>query len=557
MSLRFRLSVLVGVAIMPPLLLTGYNTTRWQEVLEREARDQALTSARLIGAELAQVIEGSRQLLIALGNHPAVPDRESECVAYFKSVIEQIPIYREAAVIDKDGRFRCSTIPIPSTLNVRDRLYFYEPQQTGRMTVGTLVQGRVTHAPSLHVSAPYRKQDGSFEGVIVVILNPERLAQELASRPWRSDQLVLVLDREGSLVLSLPPGRSEEAKVLAQQVFAAAHPATPGVLSATDGRGRGYIVGYSPLAETPAGLLVANATDREQALTEVRQATTRSVVFGLLAVLVAVAGAWLVIHLLIRRPVLAMVEAARSREADIKKPFPALRPSSELGELSTALSRMSSHIDQLLDQKTFLLRELQHRVMNSLTLLTSVLRMQNRLITDPRVKDQLGRAEARVYSMAAVYRHLYQEETAESVDFGELLRTICQETQRAYTGTYRASINVTADPLMVSMSNATSLAMLVNELITNALKHAYPDGGPISISLRRIADGAIELRVADRGRGLPEDFAAGESASLGMKIITGTAQQLRGVFEINRLEPGTEFVIRFPADMAKDPKRPE
>jgi two-component sensor histidine kinase len=551
MSLRFRLTVLVGVAMVPPLVMTAYNTVRWQQVLERDARDEAVTSARLISAELGQVVEGTRQLMIALGKHPAVPGREDECVAYFESVISEIPIYREAAVIDKDGKFRCSTIPIPPNLDVRDRIYFEEPLRTGRLTIGTLTQGRVTQSSSIHIAGPYRKGNGSFEGVIVVVLNPDRLAQDLASRPWRSDQTVMVLDRAGSLVFSLPPSRRDEAAALGARIFAEASRSAAGSMTVTDARDRQHIVGYAPLGNEP-GLLVASATDREHALMEVRDTVTRSIAFGLLALLLAVAGAWLVTHLLIRRPVLDMVEAAGSRGTDEKKPFPALRPSTELGQLSSALSRMSSHIEQLLDQKTFLLRELQHRVMNSLTLLTSVLRMQNRLISDPGVKDQLSRAEARVYSMAAVYRHLYQEETAESVDFGELLRTICQETQRAYTGTVRASINVDADPLMVSMSNATSLSMLVNELITNTLKHAYTQGGPTTVSFRRLPDGQIELRVADRGGGLPEDFTLDKSVSLGMKIITGTAHQLRGVIKINGLDPGTEFVIRFPAELAKD-----
>lgn len=552
MSLRSRLSVLVGLAILPPLALTAYNTASWQRVLERDAHDEALTSARLISAELGQVVEGTRQLMIALGKHPGVPEREEECVAYFKSVISEIPIYRQAAVIAKDGKFRCSTIPIPPDLDVRDRVYFEEPMRTGRLTIGTLTQGRVTQTPSVHISAPYRQGNGGFDGVIVVILNPDRLAEALAQRPWRSDQTVLVLDREGSLLFSLPPARKQDAAELAARVFAAASRSVAGTMMVTDARRRQQIVGYAPLGNEPLGLMVASATDREQALMAVRQTTIRSSIFGALALLLAVALAWLVTHLLVRRPVLEMVAAARSRGTDAKKPFPALRPSTELGQLSSALSQMSSHIEELLDQKTFLLRELQHRVMNSLTLLTSVLRMQNRLITDPRVKDQLARAEARVYSMAAVYRHLYQEETAESVDFGELLRTICQESQRAYTGTLRASINVEADALMVSMSNATSLAMLVNELITNALKHAYGDGGPTSVSFRRLPDRRIELRVADRGSGLPEDFTLDKSASLGMKIITGTAHQLRGTVEINRLSPGTEFVITFPPEMAKD-----
>src|SRR6267378_220159 len=192
MSLRFRLSVLVGAALIPPLALTAYNTVVLQEVLEQQVHDETRSSARLVSAELIQLVEGGRQLMTSLGNHPAVPDREDECVAYFKSVISEIPIYREAAVIDKNGTFHCSTIAIPPELDVRDRLYFRGPLQTGRLTIGTLVQGRVTQSSSIHLSMPYRKQDGSFEGVIVVILNPERVAQDLSRRPSPPNQVAMV-----------------------------------------------------------------------------------------------------------------------------------------------------------------------------------------------------------------------------------------------------------------------------------------------------------------------------------------------------------------------------
>ena len=113
MTLRRRLSVLVAIALMPPLLLTLYNTVRWQLVLEREARAEVLAVARLVGAEMAQVVEGARQLMVAMSKHPAVPDREVECTAYFKSVIAGIPLYRQAAVIDANARFHCSTTEMP------------------------------------------------------------------------------------------------------------------------------------------------------------------------------------------------------------------------------------------------------------------------------------------------------------------------------------------------------------------------------------------------------------------------------------------------------------
>ena len=93
--------------------------------------------------------------------------------------------------------------------------------------------------------------------------------------------------------------------------------------------------------------------------------------------------------------------------------------------------------------------------------------------------------------------------------------------------------------------------MTTHELITNALKHADPEGesGPITVKFVRSEDGGIELRVGDQGRGLPPDFEIGKSTSLGMKVVASTASQLGGTIEANRLEPGTEFVIRLPSDI--------
>lgn len=92
--------------------------------------------------------------------------------------------------------------------------------------------------------------------------------------------------------------------------------------------------------------------------------------------------------------------------------------------------------------------------------------------------------------------------------------------------------------------------MLTHELITNALKHAYPEGAPgsIDVTLTRTDDGVVQLRVADHGQGLPDDFDMSQSGSLGMKVIASTAQQLGGTLDIRRTDPGTEFVVRVPEE---------
>lgn len=542
------------MALAPPLAITAYNTARWQNFLEDDAREEALSAARLVAFEFSQIVDGTKQLMLAMGRHPAVPDNEQECTRYFKSVIAVLPNYREAAVIDPEGKFHCSSIVIPPTLDVRDRLYFANPMKTGELTIGTLVRGRVTGESSIHISMPYAKEDGANRGVIVLILNPDRVAQDLSARPWRRNHKVMVLDREGSLVVSIPKGNEEDTKTFAKEVFPRIENATAGVLTAADAKGRPQIVGFTPLDDTPKGLYVAVSVDREMALAEVIRTTGRSFLFALFAIFLAIMGTLLATEYLIRQPILSIVRTANKREqGDTEARFPPLSRSTEFGQLSAALSRMSAKVDDLLEQKNFLMRELQHRVMNSLNLLSSVLDLQRRHVTDPAAREQLARARDRVLSIGSVYRQLYQADHAGNVEFSHFLRTICEESQLAYVGSEKPTIEVRTEPLVLSGSHAVALAVLTHELITNALKHAYAEGepGPIFVSLTRADSGGYELRFIDRGRGLPADFEISESGSLGFKVIMGTARQLGGSVEVTRLEQGTEFLIRLPAEIAK------
>lgn len=555
MSLRFRLSVLVAAAVAPSLALIGYNSYAWKDFLEADAASEALASARLVSAELTQLLEGSRRIMLTMMKHPAVPDREEECTAYFKSVVVDLPIYREAAFVDRNAKFHCSTIPIPPTLDVRDRIYFREPLETGQLTVGTLTTGRVTGQLSIHVSAPYRTPEGRVDGVVVLILNPEKIAQEFETRTWAPRYRLTVFDREGSVVLSIPRQQGTEPTARNKEIFERARDAPAGTFIAENEQGHKEIIGFVPLKGAPEGLVVTVGTDSDAALTRLRAITWRGFIVGLVAIILAVIGIWLAAHVLIWRPVLDMVHTARRREAgDISAHFPQLRSSSELGLLSTALASMSDKVDRLLEQKEFLLRELQHRVMNSLNILSSLLMLQGKHTSQPAVRDQLARAQQRILAMGAVYRHLYSADTTGRVEFGEFLKMICGESERAYIGVGRASISCETEPVEVSGNQATSLAMLAHELITNALKHAYPEGepGPISVRLRCAEDGFVELSVADRGRGIPQNVTVNQSPSLGFKVIMATVRQFNATLQIRRLDRGTEIVIRFPQNFGTE-----
>jgi two-component sensor histidine kinase len=549
MSLRRRLSIQVAIGLTPLFLLTVVNAARWQIYLENEARTNAVSDARRFSTELGGMIDNSHQLLLAMSKFPLTSSNDAECAAFFKSVIASLPVYQEAAVIDADGRFHCSTTPIAPNRDVRDRLYFREPLTTGKFTIDTHNEGGATAATSIHLSMPYRSADGSLSGVIVLGLNPETLADNLAGLSWRLHGAVVVVDHRGSMVFAFPRNRKEDAEAIAKAVRA--NPASSSTIDVNLLPNRPQIVAFAPVGEN--GFTVLLVEDRNIAVNEGWQITARRLAVGIAALVLGIGGVWIATHFFIVRPIRTLIRVARRREGgDPAARFPIFKQMTEFGDLSLALSRMSEKVDELLAQNAMLLRELQHRVMNSLNLLSSIFDMQrrHRLTTDT-AREQLASARNRVVAMGTVYRHLYNSDTANAIDMSALLRIICSESKNAYEGPVKLCIQVEAAPLLLSGTNATALAMLTHELITNAVKHAYSEGdsAPISVSLKRLDGGSFEYRFRDRGRGLPSDFDVDKSDSLGMLMISATTHQLGGKLTINHLNPGTEFLIELPPEI--------
>lgn len=552
MRLRRRLSVLVAIALVPSLLLTAYNAVRWRIFLEQEARATALSEARVTSTQFAQIIDNGRQLLAAMTKLPLNTDNEAECGSYLRSVISGVATFHDAAIVGTDGKLICATAA--TVLDAADRTYFSQALNASELRVGSAIQGSPTGSTSIRLSMPYKDADGTLKGVIVLVGDPEKFAERFQAYQWRPDHRLILMDGHGSLVLTLPEDDSEQAAEIAKLIFSAISYAKSDAAIIKDPIGRYLTVGVAGPGSASDNLYTAVALDRDSALADASIVNVRGIAFDFGLIIIAVIGVWLAAYLMIDRPVRAIIRSAHKWESgDKKAAFPKFRFSDEFGQLSAALTRMSVRIDELLKQKDLLLRELQHRVMNSLALLSSLLEMQRRSTKSAVAKENLANARDRIVAMGTVYRHLYQTNTLEFVEFSEFLRTICDTSASAYVGTKR-SIDVDAEPLELPGPHAISLGMLTHELITNALKHAYSDSesGSINVTLKHKKRSGIDLSVSDRGRGLPPDFKIDrKSSSLGMKMIASTVRQFGGTLEINRLTPGTEFLIHLPADIAR------
>ena len=207
-----------------------------------------------------------------------------------------------------------------------------------------------------------------------------------------------------------------------------------------------------------------------------------------------------------------------------------------------------------LRDKEALLKEVHHRVKNNLQVINSLLRLESGRSAHPETRLVLDDMQWRIRSMAVLHELLYRSGTFAAVDLGAYLKQLSTQAFRslvAQTGAVQLKLELAS--VEVGMDQATPCGLLVNELISNCLKHGFPGGraGEVRIELHALDGGAqLCLRVSDTGVGLPDDFEARRSNSLGLQLASDLARQLGGKLELAP-EPGAVFVVTFAVDESK------
>jgi two-component sensor histidine kinase len=192
-------------------------------------------------------------------------------------------------------------------------------------------------------------------------------------------------------------------------------------------------------------------------------------------------------------------------------------------------------------RQTELFDELNHRVKNNLAMVSSMLALQARMGDDGRVREHLAKAVDRIQAIADVHGSLYRTSRKDDVDFAAYLQDLCTRLGSSLVDGDRIRIQVSAAPAALALDRAVALGVVVNELVTNAAKHAFPAPaeGLIEVTLAQAPPG-LTLCVADNGQGLPADLPSG---GLGMRLVRSLVQQIGATLEIERT-PGAVFRVR-------------
>jgi PAS domain S-box-containing protein len=197
-------------------------------------------------------------------------------------------------------------------------------------------------------------------------------------------------------------------------------------------------------------------------------------------------------------------------------------------------------------EKEVMLKEIHHRVKNNLQVISSLLSIQSTYLADPRDAGHFQESRDRIRTMALVHEKLYQSNDLASVDFGPYAERLATNLFRSYTGSGgRINLHIDVKDISLDADQAVPCGLIVNELVTNALKYAFPDGrnGTITVAVKHDKDHYL-LIVSDDGIGMRADFDLAETESLGLQLVNMLASQLDGTVEMD-VSAGTKFIVRF------------
>jgi two-component sensor histidine kinase len=205
-----------------------------------------------------------------------------------------------------------------------------------------------------------------------------------------------------------------------------------------------------------------------------------------------------------------------------------------------------------LEEKELLLEEVHHRVKNNLQIIASLLDLQLGYVGGRGPQEVFGEIKNRVKSMALVHEKLYLSKDLSKVDFHDYLTTLINNLYRSYSvNPAKIALKLEVEDVFLGIDTAIPCGLIVNELIANALKYAFPGDreGEVHVTLGRTEDergeGVFDLRIEDNGVGVPQDVDMKGTKTLGLSLVTTLVEhQLRGSIDLQR-EGGTKFYIRF------------
>jgi PAS domain S-box-containing protein len=343
-TLLSRLFVLVVVALLPAIAIQAYNEFDLRRARQVEVENQALSLAKLAAADQQQIVQGIRQVLIAMSELPSIKTRDSQaCNAYLAAMQQRFPAFITFLVADLNGWSFCDTNSDHRRINIAARHYFANILKTGTFTVGEFSTGLAIDRKIVQFALPFYGADGRMGGVIVAGLGLDWLADYIARKGVPEGAALAITDRNGTYLARYPHNdRFVGTKMPGEKYLKMDERDAVDILT-VDGVER--IEGYSALGADSGGLVVSFGLDKAQAFTEIQHRTQRGILLIALSTSLVLVLTWLGTRRFVHRPLGQLVDAANqwrlgeyARRVDI-------RDKSEIAQVADAFNSMADALE--------------------------------------------------------------------------------------------------------------------------------------------------------------------------------------------------------------------
>jgi two-component sensor histidine kinase len=558
-GLKGRLALVVALVLLVPTAFAVVQAMRVlaeDELRQRTVLERTLT---IIAGYHDQVVTQAAQLLTSLTVRPDVTGADLRlCSDALAVEAQQNALFRSFIRTDAAGRTICSSSTSAIGIDFSDRIWFRELRQGGQEIVSSrvLVSRNPLTGRTIILAAPLHGSGRTFAGTVAIALSLDGLIALPKSVQLPTDVMAGVVDQNGDIATSR--GQFSDFDIdgdIMRQLVS--QPMTPRFAESRQGVTWQFMGRPSNVPGIRTGVVVGLPVERWSWL----DARFQSAILLPTSILfLSVFVVWVATDLLITRPLLRLARAVRKWRRDGEMPPLAMEGApEELEELAHAFARAARDIrdrDQLLQsslqEKDLLLREIHHRVKNNLQIVTSLLNLRASSLKNAQAQRAMREAQLGIKALALVHRKLYERIDLKLVSLDELLEELCPLVHDLSGDlSNRVSLSTHLDPMVVVADQATPLALLTTELLTNAAKHAFPGGrhGAIEVRLERMEDGGkARLTIADDGVGFavadqtePADPATG----MGAKLMQMFARQVGGELTVDTGEAGTRTVLVF------------
>lgn len=554
-SLRAQLVILLCMAMGSAAAMAIWQGFNSYERQTRRIEAQLMESARLSGEAQLSIFFAADQLLRALsGQRSIIEDQHPVCEHLLTRAVEKSRYYSHLASFSADGTLRCASFTAVDGLQVEDNLWFREVMAGKPFVISGLLYSSFSFGRAIVVAVPIISDDQKIAGALSLAVRLDAL-EEIGRRNMPQRSISVLLDRSGNLLASQHAPEYLTMQLPEPQLLRRQPAGIASTFSAVGKDGVRRMFAISPILGEEVQVLFGQPEADLFNMATVD--LLRSILTPILIWLLVIVTIWIGIERLVLRWVsyLRRIAAIYARGRYSVRPVRTEDAPIEFRAMGRTFSRMADVIQQReqelqdsVEQKKVLLREIHHRVKNNLQIITSLLNLQSRQLKDDREIAVFEAAKNRINALALVHRSLYEAENLQSVDLKFFMEELCQQLLKTGWGAARrVSMEINVPSVIVPADTAVPIALLVTETVTNAFKHAFANrsSGNIYVSLESAGDQGAVLTIRDDGVGGMSLVKASEGRGIGRSLINAFARQLVGSASVSE-DNGTVWKVTLP-----------